>query len=185
MKNLLLMLALLVSTVGFSQKPPIHEVSGANVKKMRNDWYKTCLDSGWTTEKKKVFFKQVYASDDFQAIDFVLNPGIYNPSGDTGIASIEIIQDNDHIYRDSEFRKVVITDCSKTYSIGQVKDFMIDATQMGFLIRKTFNDGTMKDVYMIMHFDYAILNYWTGGYEALATEPIINSYYEYQDDIDY
>lgn len=183
MKNLMFILAFITPIIGFSQAPK-HEVKGGKPKKFMNDWYKECRreKDPISLNGKRAFIKAIYQDSYTQDLDLVLNPSIYNPSGDTNIVSIEILQDNDHVYqKQSEFRKAcIMSGFNKNYSIGQIRDYMVDAKHMGFLIRTTYKDHTVKAIYMKMHFNYALLNHQKGNFDVLVTKPLVDNY-EYDD----
>lgn len=178
MKNLLFIIAF-IPVIGFSQTP-VYEVKRSDVKKKMNQWYKACRKDSITTESKRVFFKYIYQDDYIQSLDFVLSPDIYNSNNDSNIVSIEFIQDNDHIYQDSEYLKATITSFDSNYSIGRIKDYMIDPEYMGFSIKKTYKDNTIKTIYIKMHFNYALLSNWSGFSESVAIKPIdIDEFQDY------
>lgn len=164
MKKLLLIIALIIPITGFSQ---VYEVSGGNIEKKKKDWYKRCHDKN---ESKKEFFALAY--QDIQELEFVVVPDIYNMGKDSNIVSVEFIQDTVHFRKDYTFRKSSASNLNNNYSIGLVKDFMIDEKHIGVFIKTTYKDGTTKKVYVKMHLDYAIMNYSNDFNELVVTKPV-------------
>lgn len=173
MKNLLFVIALIIPVTSFSQVR-YYEISGGNIEKKKKDWYKRCHDKG---ESKKEFF--AYEYKDIQELEFVLVPEMYNSTKDSNIVSIEFIQDTVHFRKDYTFRKSSTTILDKNYSIGLVKDFMIDEKNIGVFIKKTYKDGTTKTIYIKMHLDYAIMNYSGDFNELVETKPAYVDEWEY------
>lgn len=175
MKNILLILALLIPVAGFSQVRYV-EVTNSNLKSIQNEWYKNREDK---KESKKDFLNSLRYT--VQGMNLVIIPDIYNPTKDTNLVSIEFIQDTNHFHKDYAFLESKCNIFDKNYWVGYVMDYMTDSEHVGVLLKKTHKDGTIKMVYIKMHLDITLLYCTHKAEKIFVEEPIINSYYEYDE----